>query len=201
MDEKTLKAYSENAEAFLEQYTSADPYRLYELMKTFFIKGANTLDIGCASGRDMAWLLENGFPTTGLDAVARFVEHSKKRFPDQEIIEDSLPKLTRVKDGSFNNILLSAVLMHIPKEDLEDAISNIVRVLSSRGRVLLSIRTTIDGGKDREEDGRLFTQIDSLELQNLFTKCGCSLLFHESMDQQTRMGLKVWQNFVFEKGL
>jgi len=38
------------------------------IVARFFIRSGVTADIGCGSGREVAWLNANGFPAVGFDA-------------------------------------------------------------------------------------------------------------------------------------
>ena len=51
------------------------PVDLQEVVTRFFIKGGSSADIGCGSGREVAWLNANGFPAVGFDAS----DKSRKR--------------------------------------------------------------------------------------------------------------------------
>lgn len=197
-DKATIQTYEKEAKNFIKRYKELKPYRMQELVDTFFVKGARALDIGCASGRDIRLLKEKGFQVTGLDAVEEFVQHCKSEFPDTAIIKESLPTLSSIADESYENILLCAVLMHLAGEDLIEAVSNIVRVTTPEGRILISIRPALKE-VEREEDGRLFSSIAPSKLINLFEGFGAKLLFHETTYENTHLGEKTWHNFVFEK--
>lgn len=198
MDELTIKAYSENSTDFLKRYSELEPIRMNELMDVFFLKGATTVDIGCASGRDLKVLGQKGFKVTGVDIVPEFVHHCRIQHPYFEIIEDGLPKLQKLKDSSFDNVLLCAVLMHLAGEDLIEAVSNILRITKTEGRILLSFRTSLEEN-EREQDGRLFNSIAPAKLINLFEGFDAKLLFQEETAQDFYGKTKVWHNLVFQK--
>jgi SAM-dependent methyltransferase len=198
MDRKTLEVYSKDAKDYLKRYAELEPYRMQELMDAFFIKKAKTVDIGCASGRDLKILNQKGYDVTGVDVVPEFVAHCQSELQKLSIIEDSLPRLSKLRDREFSNVLLCAVLMHLAGTDLIEAVSNIVRITAPKGRILLSFRPGL-ADKEREDDGRLFTPIAPSKLINLFEGFGTKLLFQEETEEQTRDGLKTWYNFVFEK--
>ena len=63
MDRKTLAAYDSDAAAFAKDWHAQPaPRDLQETVERFFIRGGTTADIGCGSGREVAWLNANGFP-------------------------------------------------------------------------------------------------------------------------------------------
>lgn len=68
MDEKTLTAYSANAQSYSHDWLAQPvPSDMYEIMKKFFHLGGETADIGCGNGRDANWLSRNGYIVSGFD--------------------------------------------------------------------------------------------------------------------------------------
>ena len=69
MDRLTLAAYDKDAAAFAKDWHEQPaPVDLQAIVARFFIKGGIPADIGCGSGREVAWLNANGFPAVGFDA-------------------------------------------------------------------------------------------------------------------------------------
>ncbi len=89
-DSQTINQYEQSADKCI-------PDRLYDIIKTFFLKNAQTIDIGCGSGRDITFLDQQGYKVEGLDATGSFVTHCRSRFPDKTIHHDSLPHLKTIK--------------------------------------------------------------------------------------------------------
>jgi hypothetical protein len=57
MDRATLAAYDNDAAAFAQDWHEQPaPVDLQDIIRRFFIKGGVTADIGCGSGREVAWL-------------------------------------------------------------------------------------------------------------------------------------------------
>ena len=99
MDKDTLDRYEKDGETFIQRYTeSPPPQRVYDLVKTFFHGDGRTIDIGCASGRDLKFLLDQGYAVEGLDAVGKFVAHCRQASPEIPIHHDSLPELKTLAD-------------------------------------------------------------------------------------------------------
>jgi len=201
-DKSTLNQYDSHSTDFIRRYQTIKPGRIYELMAVFFMRGGKTLDIGCASGRDLAYMKGGGYDVEGLDAVPAFVEHCQKNLTDIPIYQDALPDLKTVEDNRFDNVLLSAVLMHIPEKDINDAVKNVVRITKPGGRILISIRNyredEVINDEGRERDGRLFTHIPTEKLNQLFQEFGAKSMFQEDQEEGRREDV-IWHNFVFEK--
>jgi 2-polyprenyl-3-methyl-5-hydroxy-6-metoxy-1,4-benzoquinol methylase len=84
MDAQTIAAYERSAEKIAERQRSIQPMRLYHRIQAFFHPGGLTGDIGCGSGRDLAWLADQGLPCIGYDAAAGMRQVAQNYFPDLE---------------------------------------------------------------------------------------------------------------------
>lgn len=198
MDSLTLKAYSDHATRLISSYTTMKPRRMYELVATFFHRNAVTLDVGCGSGRDLSFLQGSGFKIEGLDAVPEFVEHCRKVAPSVTIHLDRLPKLATLPDGKYDNVLVAAVLMHLPSSDLIEAAMNLLRITRPGGRLIISTKKRKDGSPERDDWGRLHSLITPGRLILLMEGLGAKLLFQEEQADDLRPEIS-WDNFVFEK--
>jgi ubiquinone/menaquinone biosynthesis C-methylase UbiE len=195
VDTQTIEAYNQEAEKIAELHVNLIPERLYQLMRQFFIQGGRTGDIGCGIGRDSAWLSQQGFQVIGIDASIGMLNQAKTRYPRLNFVQAELPELSGIADDVFDNILCSAVLMHLNWEVLPLAINNLLRVLSQDGVVILSFRET--NTVDRRENGKLYESIDPKEMIHWFQQQGCELLLFESSLEEGRNHL--WHNLVFRK--
>jgi SAM-dependent methyltransferase len=198
MDQQTINTYEDNAEDFLQQYPNLLPERIYDLITTFFHKEGRTLDIGCASGRDLEYLQKQEYYVEGVEAVKSFVDHCSGQLPSIPVYYDSLPYLKTIQNQEYDNILLSAVFMHIPEGEIIESVINVLKITKVRGRIVVSTRKAAESSSDREPDGRLFNSIPSAKLISLFESFGGKLLFSESHKDNERSNI-TWDNFVFEK--
>lgn len=156
MDDKTLKAYSDKANEYSDDWSSQpEPSDMYELLTKYFVKNGNTADIGCGNGRDAKWLADQGFTVKGYDFSSELLEIAKKANPQIEFHKAILPALAEIKE-KFDNILCETVLMHLPQTEIPQAIENLLRILKPQGILYLSWRVT-DGQDIRHTDGRLYS--------------------------------------------
>ena len=80
MDRKTLAAYEQDAAAFAKDWHEQPaPTDLQDIVARFFIRAGTTADIGCGSGREVAWLNANGFPAVGFAASDGFAPTIRER--------------------------------------------------------------------------------------------------------------------------
>ncbi len=94
MDRLTLAAYDSDAAAFAKDWHEQPaPVDLHDIVKRFFISGGTTADIGCGSGREVAWLNVHGFPAAGYDASDGLLAEARARYPDLDFMHAELPEL------------------------------------------------------------------------------------------------------------
>lgn len=181
----TIQHYENNADEFIASYESADMSVLHRTIVDHLDKRSKLLDIGFGSGRDLAFLKENGFDIWGADPSEKFVAHAQRRFPDitNHFFCTALPKLELPSglERSFDAVILIAVWMHLPQSIYEDAIRSLYSFLKPGGTLILSYSIT----QRDEKSERYFEDIDRELLQNLFEKHNC----HRTTSHTNRDGL------------
>lgn len=179
MDIETINYYSENAPDVAARYESVVS-SLSESFEDAFKSSSKLLDIGCGSGRDLALLVSFGHDCFGLDATPEFVELSQTLHPELKgkIVQGALPDFNPPFGGKFDGILCSAVLMHIPEDQLVPAALSIKRCLNKGGRLLYSVpcKRLDVVTENRDANGRLFIPDQSDRLQTIFEHQGFGLI-------------------------
>lgn len=185
MDSLTLQAYDRDAAKFAEAYREIAPKALWRLCEGFFHAQAPTVDVGCGSGRDVAWMVARGFLATGYDASQGMLRAAKEAYPGLDFRLATLPDLCGVEENQYDNLLCSGVLMHLPRQDLITAVLNIGRILKAGGRAVIAVRCG-DAGAERGPDGRLFTPIEPGRLALLLESAGFEVVLRENQLDSTR---------------
>lgn len=195
MDFQTIAAYDNSAAQVAGLHTTLVPTRIYQLVNQFFAKGGPCADIGCGIGRDSAWLAEQEYTVTGMDASDGMLKQARNRYPHISFIKVGLPLMEEVADSTFANVLCSAVIMHLAENQIASAAANLVRVMAENGVIVLSYRGTPN--ENWRENGKLYTPISPGKLISCFTTDGCTLLHQETEYEKGRD--IVWNNLVFRK--
>jgi SAM-dependent methyltransferase len=160
MDRATLGAYDAGAMAFAKDWHEQPvPADLHALVKRFFRPG-RTADIGCGSGREVAFLAANRFDPVGYDASDALLEQARARYPRLTFREGMLPELAGIADASFDNVLCETVIMHLPREQIGPSVHRMLAILKPGGVLYLSWRVT-EHGDQRDPHGRLYTAFDA----------------------------------------
>jgi SAM-dependent methyltransferase len=203
MDEKTRLFYEHVSEDFIKAYEQADMSQMRGFLRYFKGQGS-LLDIGCGTGRDAAYYCRLGYDVTAIDASQAMVEKARQLHPELagRCFTQGLPLDSDFyAHQHFDHICCAAVLMHIPDQDLNLCLEQIVNLLKLEGRMMISVsrhRQDLDC-EQRDADGRLFHERDPSEYQGRLQQHGCTLLM--SSTQSDALGRKhlEWVSMVFAR--
>ena len=161
MDRATLAAYDNDAAAFAKDWHEQPaPTDLHDVVTRFFIKGGKTADIGCGSGREVAWLAANGYPADGFDASEGLLAQARSRYPQLNFTRAELPELEGIAADAFDNVLCETVIMHLDRTQIALSVRRMLDITRPGGIVYLSWRVT-SGADLRDEHGRLYAAFDA----------------------------------------
>jgi len=165
MDRSTLAAYDNDAAAFAKDWHAQPaPVDLQETVARYFIRGGITADIGCGSGREVAWLNANGFPAVGFDASDGLLAEARSRYPELDFAHAELPGLKGIAPCSYDNVLCETVIMHLDRAQIAPSVGRMLDILKPSGILYLSWRVT-DGADQRDQHGRLYAAFDASLVQ------------------------------------
>jgi SAM-dependent methyltransferase len=160
MDHRTLAAYDDGATAFAaDWHAQPPPADLHALIRYYFRPGP-TADIGCGSGREVAWLDANGFAATGYDASGGLLAEARTRYPHLRFETAALPEIAEIPGDSFDNVLCETVIMHLSRESVVRSLVRMMGILKPGGILYVSWRVT-DGADQRDGHGRLYAAFDA----------------------------------------
>jgi SAM-dependent methyltransferase len=207
MDETTFRAYATHASEIARLHASVRDSRggLERHFVRVFDRKDRILDVGAGAGRDLAFLISEGYQAYGLEPVAEMRDEAVRAHPELSgllfggSIPDDLPDLAGL-GGPFDGLLCSAVLQHLPRETLFDAVASLRRLLRPGGRVLAVIPTRRDDvdQEGRDRFGRYFSGVQVGELDLLFRRAGFRALDRwEDGDSLGRSGVE-WATLLFE---
>jgi SAM-dependent methyltransferase len=160
LDRQTLAAYDNDAAAFAKDWHEQPaPRDLQEIVKRFFVAGGLTADIGCGSGREVAWLNANGFPAKGFDASEGLLAEARGRYPQFEFAQAELPDLNGIAANSFANVLCETVIMHLERAQVPRSVRRMLEIVRAGGILYLSWRVT-EGEDQRDKHARLYAAFE-----------------------------------------
>jgi len=161
MDRLTRAAYDADAAAFARDWHEQPaPVDLHEIVARFFIKGGASADIGCGSGREVAWLNANGFPSVGFDASDGLLAEARSRYPDLNFSWAELPALRGLAANTYDNVLCETVIMHLDRAKIAPSVRRMLDIVKPGGVFYLSWRVTEDADQ-RDKYQRLYAAFDA----------------------------------------
>jgi SAM-dependent methyltransferase len=159
MNAKTLAAYDAAAADYAQDWhAQPPPSDMHALIQRFFKPGL-TADIGCGSGRDVAWLNANGFPAVGYDASEGLLAQARARYPALKFERAGLPELAGIAENSFDNVLCETVIMHLAQDVIAQSVQRLMAILKAGGILYLSWRVT-KVSDQRDSAGRLYAAFE-----------------------------------------
>lgn len=131
------------------QFAERDPdHRLVELVEDYDDPASTrVLDLGCAGGRNTAFLVDRGFDVHALDAAEAMVVNTRERLAErlgeaeaaERVVRGRMDDLSRWPDAYFD--LVVALGIHhsaASREEWERAAVETARVLRPGGRLLFN---------------------------------------------------------------
>ena len=135
-------------------------HRLTALVDEYDDPGSvRVLDLGCAGGRNTAFLADHGFDVQALDAARAMVEHTRERLAqrvgreeaERRVVRGRMDDLSRWPDGHFDLVVALGVHHSAASwEEWQRAADETARVVAPGGRLLFNQFTP---GVDLTGDG------------------------------------------------
>ena len=124
-------------------------------------QSAHILDLGCGSGRDSKWFIQQGYQVTSLDGSETLAQLASEYLNQQVIVKDYR---TIDWQNHFDGIWASASLLHCPRQDIHDLFSRIATAIKPNGVGYFSFKE--GEGEAVDEKGRLFTYYTQTTLKH-----------------------------------
>ena len=152
--DKTINYYNENAETFYQNTVDIDLEPFYEKFLRYIPDKGRILDVGCGSGRDSLYFINNGYDVTSIDASEEMVKLSSA-LTGQSTIH------LRIEDidyqNKFNGIWACASLLHIEKIFTEKVLISLGNALRKSGVLYASYKY---GANTSILEGRYYNNFD-----------------------------------------
>lgn len=200
-DQPTLDYYNANAEQVFASYEQVIG-GVSDYFQASFWPGARILDVGAGSGRDLRILLDMGYNAYGIEPSSGLRERAIATYPmlNDRLLAGGLPESIEFYPGSFDGIVCSAVLMHIPHSQLFDALITLRNLLKDNGRLLLSIPAQRpDVVAQRDPKGRLFETLQAEQLKLLCARLGLECITEYHNDDAMGRAETSWATLLFVK--
>ncbi|MGL6177499.1 MAG: class I SAM-dependent methyltransferase [Vibrionaceae bacterium] len=160
----TIDYYNQNAQSFIDSTLHVDMQDLYEPFVALLPKNALILDAGCGCGRDSKAFLAMGFQVEAMDASKEMAKHASS-YTGLKVQHQTFQEIHET--NKYDAIWACASLLHVPKAELPTVMAKFSAALKHDGIWYLSFKY---GNKEREKDGRAFTDMDEKTIKMLLSR-------------------------------
>lgn len=190
----TTEYYNLNALRFSKETFSIDMEKLYLEFLQYLPATGNILDIGCGSGRDALFFHKKGYHVTAMDNSQELVQLARQN-THLDIQLASFYDIDEIQ--KYHGIWACASLLHCERERLPEVLEKITQALKDNGICYLSFKY---GSKNREENGRSFTDLNEQQANQLLTQFPNIALLQQWITTDIRPHKKErWLNILVKK--
>lgn len=141
---------------------------------------ATVLDAGCAGGYKTKYIGERGFDVEGIDLSDEFIAIAQNELPQYRFTQMDLRHIDQLPH-SYDAIYTSAVLLHIPKNEVPSILKKFHAKLHPDGYLYIAVKAQKPGGVEEEVKtendygyayDRFFSYFSKDEMQDWLTESG-----------------------------
>jgi tellurite methyltransferase len=129
-----------------QQFGQIDIYLFDQLLRGNITPGMRVLDAGCGSGRNLVYLLREGYEVFAADQSSAAIEHTRAIAPTLPAENLRLEPIEAISypDATFDLVICSAVL-HFSRDDahFNAMLENLWRMLKPGGLLFCRLASTI----------------------------------------------------------
>lgn len=138
-EQKTLRSYDLYAREWIATHHTSNFWAPeLDRLKKYLPKG-KVLEIGSGGGVDAKELLNLGFEYIGTDISSGLIKEARKLIPQVTFLNQSVYEL-KFDENTFDGIWAAAVLLHIPKSRIDEALQKIHFVVRPKGIGCISLK-------------------------------------------------------------
>lgn len=151
MINRTLKYYNDNAIELSKKYNSITFNSIQEIITSYLDGAKKVLEVGCGSGRDANYMINNGFDVIGVDGSIEMLNNAEAKYPNlkgrllKAILPNEFPSFEYKFDGAYS----IATLMHFDKVDIDKILKKMHSVLKPDSPVYISISEKRNNADER----------------------------------------------------
>jgi SAM-dependent methyltransferase len=154
-----------------DQFGEIDIYLFDQLLRGRIPHGARILDAGCGSGRNLIYLLRQGYEVFGVDQDSKCIDHVRRlaatlapNLPPDNFRQEAIESMSF--PDTFVDFVVSNAVLHFARDDdqFRDMLQNTWRVLKPSGLLFCRLASTIGMEHQvRRVSGRRFLLPDGSE--------------------------------------
>ncbi len=195
-EERTKRNYNKDAEKWQGARRAGSSFLNKEISKfKELLPNGCVLEIGSGAGHDASWLIDSGYDYLGTDISSGMLEQARKNNPGVRFDEISVYNLNF--DELFDGFWCSAVLLHIPKNRLDTALSAIHRSIKQDAYGFIC---TKEGDSEVvERDGRFHAYWSDRDFSERLNDNGYKIIERNSLLTNHSTGEIKWLTYIVQK--
>ena len=134
---QTAKTYDSISAAYAETFSEPSDH-IDDFLRLIPTEG-KVLDAGCGPGVDSAYMSAKGFRVIGVDLSSQMLELAREKSPNTVFQLADVRKVS-FEDETFDGVLASYSLIHLPKKDVPETVDNFFRMLKPGGAICIGIQ-------------------------------------------------------------
>ena len=190
----TIEYYNNNTVDYELMTSSLDMSALYMKFQNYLSEKSYILDLGCGTGRDANHFLRVGYKVDALDASEKMCKLAARN----RQINVRMMKFDELDDiNKYDAVWACASLLHVPYDNLGNAIYKIEKALKPNGILYVSFKY---GNFEGYRDSKYYTDMTEIRFKEITSRSGLILMEQWiSEDISTRRNVK-WFNVILRKG-
>lgn len=194
---QTIDYYNENADKFYENTVNADMSEQYQHFLKFLNQGTKILDLGCGSGRDSKYFIDNGYMVTAIDGSEKLCEKASHLI-GQEVKCVDFGDISF--EDEFDGIWACASLLHVNKKEMSNIMWKLNKSLKQDGVMYCSFKYGEESG---QRNGRYFLDMTEELFESLMNEVEKYEVLEMYITGDVRMGRyhEKWLNAVVKKSM
>ncbi|MFT6898915.1 MAG: mutator protein MutT [Paraglaciecola sp.] len=187
--------YQKQAKNYADETVGIELGSLYTSFSNHLPSQAHILDLGCGSGRDSRYFLNNGYQVTALDGSSELAMLAEQLIEQPVVVglyQDML------FENTFDGIWACASLLHCPKNQISAVLLKINQALKTDGVFYASFKW----GEHETSDalGRFFNNYTCAQLRSLLNDVGgFEVIECWEEDKPLRNSTQKWVNILSKK--
>lgn len=190
---KTLNYYNENAKEYFDKTVTVSMSEKYDSFLKHLVKDSHILDLGCGSGRDSLYFLNNGYKVTAVEGSSELSKLAS------ELIGQPVKNIDfmDIQDVDvYDGIWACASLLHLEKSVFSEMLIKLYKALRTDGVIYISLKI----GRDfaTYEGDRFFTYYTKETLYQLIKEANLNIIDEYTTSDGLNRDIQ-WINLIVTK--